>query len=77
MLGYTLAVNDAMPFLSSEQLESLQSAPYYNEDAKELCDRMAEGIQAGKDLAEVRAKFNKWLQEFELDGDALEGDQAG
>ena len=61
MLGYTSAVNDAMPFISSEQLESLQSASHYNEDAKELCDRMAAGIQAGRDLAEVRAEFNKWL----------------
>ena len=45
MFGYTTAVNDATPFLSSEQLESLQDAPNYNENAKELCDRMAEGIQ--------------------------------
>ena len=77
MLGYTSAVNDATPFLYSEQLESFQSAPHYNEDAKELCDRMAEGIQVGRDLAEVRVEFNKWLQEFELDGDDIEGGQVG
>ena len=77
MFGYTSAMNEAASFLSPEQLESLQSASHYNEDAKELCDRVGEGIQAGKDLAEVRAESNKWLQEFELDGDSAEGDQAG
>ena len=79
MFGFTSAVNEATPFLSPEQLESLQNASHYNENAKELCDRIAEGIQSGKDLAEVRAEFNKWLQEFEPngDGDELEGDQAG
>ena len=75
MLGYTSAITEATPFLSSEQLESFQSTSHYNEDAKELCDRIAEGIQAGKDLTEVRAEFNKWLLESELDGDSAEGSQ--
>ena len=59
MFGYTSAVNDAAPFLTSEQLESLQNKPNFNENAKELYDCMAEGIQARKDVAEVRTEFNK------------------
>ena len=77
MFGYTSAIKEAAPFLTSEQLESLQDAQHYNEDAKELYDRMAEGIQEGKDLAELRAEFNEWLQEVDLDDEGSEGNQAG
>ena len=57
MFGYTSAVHDATPVLSPEQMESLQNASHYNEDAKELCNRMAEGIQTEKDLAEIRTEW--------------------
>ena len=59
MFGYTSVANDAAPFLSAEQLESLKNKLKFNEDAKELCDCVAEGIQAGRDLAEVREEFNQ------------------
>lgn len=77
MFGYTSAIHYATPFLTPEQLESLHDKPNFNEDAKELCDRMAEGIQAGRDLAEVREEFNKWLSEFDLDGAELHGEDDG
>ena len=38
---------------------------------------MAEGIQCGRDLAEVRVEFNKQLQKFDQDGDSAGEDQAG
>ena len=47
MFGYTFAIDEAAPYLSPEALESLRNKANYNEDSKELCDRMAEGIQTG------------------------------
>ena len=77
MFGYTSAVDEAAAHLSYEALESLQNTANYHEDSKELCDPMAEGFQAGRNLAEVRDEFNKWLSElnevFEEDG----GEEAG
>nr|XP_027119605.1 uncharacterized protein LOC113736724 [Coffea arabica] len=77
MFRYTSAVNDAAAFLSAEQLESLKDKPNFNKDAKELCDRMTEGIQTGRDLAEVRKEFNQWLSEFNPKSDKLGGNDAG
>ena len=77
MFGYTSAVHDAAPFLTPEQLESLHNKDNFNEDAKELFDRMAEGIRAGRDLAEVKEEFNKWLSEFDLDGAEIHGEDDG
>ncbi|XP_027165900.1 neurofilament light polypeptide-like [Coffea eugenioides] len=77
MLGFTSAIDEAAVHLSSETLESLRNNANYNEDSKELCDRMADGIQVGRNLAEVQDEFNKWLSEldevFEEDG----GEDAG
>ncbi|XP_027155835.1 neurofilament light polypeptide-like [Coffea eugenioides] len=52
MFGFTSGVDAAAAHLSSEALESLKDNDSYNEDSKELCDRMAEGLQAGRNLAE-------------------------
>mgnify|MGYP004722192619 CR=1 FL=1 len=38
---------------------------------------MAEGIRTGRDLAEVKEEFNKWLSEFDLDGAELHGEDDG
>ena len=77
MFGYTSAVHDTAPFLTPDQLESLHDKEHFNEDAKELFDRMAEGIRTGRDLTEVKEEFNKWLSEFDLDGAELQGDDIG
>ncbi|XP_027150498.1 neurofilament light polypeptide-like [Coffea eugenioides] len=75
MFGFTSGVDAAAAHLSSEALESLKNNDSYNEDSKELCDRMAEGLQAGRNLAEVQNEFNKWLSE--LDEVFEEGEEAG
>mgnify|MGYP004718983739 FL=1 len=54
MLRYTLALNKVAPFLSQEDLDSFKNKDNYNENAKKLCDRIAEGIQAGRNLAEIQ-----------------------
>ncbi|XP_027166727.1 tropomyosin-2-like [Coffea eugenioides] len=65
MFGYTSAIDEAVPHLSSEALKSLRNKANYNEDSKERCDWMAEGIQVGRNLAEVRDEFNKWLSKLD------------
>ena len=65
MLGYTSAIDEAAVHLSSEALESLRNNANYNENSKKLCERMAEGIQVGRNVAEVQDEFNKWLSEFD------------
>ncbi|XP_027166115.1 uncharacterized protein LOC113766088 [Coffea eugenioides] len=81
MLGFTSAIDEAAAHLPSEALESLRNNANYNENSKELCDRMAEGIQAGKNLAEVQEEFNKWLSEldevFDEDGEEEAGSDVG
>ena len=59
MFSYTPAIDETAPHLSSEAFESLKNKANYNKDSKELCDRMAEGIQTGRNLAEVWDEFNK------------------
>ena len=41
----------------------------YNDDAKKLCDLMAEGIQVGRNLIEVREEFNLEMADFKLSTD--------
>ena len=81
MLGFTSAIDEAAAHLSSEALQSLKNSANYNEDSKELCDRMADGIQAGRNLAEIQDEFNKWLSEldevFEEDGGGEAGGDVG
>nr|XP_027088515.1 uncharacterized protein LOC113709865 [Coffea arabica] len=81
MLGFTSAIDEAAAHLSSEALESLKNSVNYNEDSKELCDWMADGIQAGRNLAEVQDEFNKWLSEldkvFEEEGGEDTGGDVG
>lgn len=67
IFGYTSAVNEVGPLLSFEDLDTFKSKDSYNEDAKELCDRVADGIQAGRNLSEVLKEFNRWLSEFEVE----------
>ena len=74
MFSYISAILDVAPHLSSEQLDTFKDKTSYNEDAKELCDRMVEGIQAGKNLIKVHEKFNHEMIEFEL---VLDGDELG
>ena len=61
IFGYTSAIDEIAPHLSSETLESFKNKAHYNENSKELCDRMAKGSQVGRNLAEIRDEFNKWL----------------
>lgn len=77
MFGYTTTIQDAASFLTPEQLDVLKDKPNYNDDAKELCDRMANGIQFGRDLAEVREEFNREIAEFEQASDNEFGGAAG
>ena len=66
MFRYTLAINKVASLLSPEELDSFKNKINYNEDAKEFCNRIAEGIQTDKDLTEIREEFNRWPSEFEL-----------
>ena len=75
MFGYTCAIDEAAPLLSSEALESLRNKTNYNEDSKELCDRMAEGFQAGRNLNKVWNEFNKWLSELDEEFDEEGGEE--
>ena len=77
MLGFTSAIDEAAAYLPSEALESLRNNASYNEDSKELCDRMAEGIQAGRNLAEVQDEFNKWLAELDEVFEEEGGEEVG
>nr|XP_027118412.1 neurofilament light polypeptide-like [Coffea arabica] len=77
MLGFTSAIDDAATHIPSEALESLRNSANYNEDSKELCDRMAEGIQAGRNLAEVQDEFNKWLAELDEVFEEEGGEEVG
>nr|XP_027075991.1 neurofilament light polypeptide-like [Coffea arabica] len=77
MFGFTSAVEEAAAHLSSEALESLKDNANYNEDSKELCDRMAEGLQSGRNLSEVRDEFNKWLSELDEVFEEGQGEEAG
>ena len=58
-------------------MDSLKNKDSYNEDAEELCDRIAESIQAGKNLVDVHEKFNRWLSECELDVEEEAGIEEG
>ncbi|XP_071927679.1 uncharacterized protein [Coffea arabica] len=77
MFGFTSAIDEAAAHLAPEALESLKNHTSYNEDSKELCDRMAEGLQAGRDLAEVQAEFNKWLSEIDEVFEGVEEEETG
>lgn len=63
--------------LTLEDLESFKNKDNYNEDAKELCERMAEGLQADKNLAEVQDEFNQWLSEVDQELEGEEGVEEG
>ena len=76
MLGFTSAIDQAAAHLPSEALESLRNSAHYNEDSTELCDRMAEGIRAGRNLAEVQDEFNKWLSELDEAFEEERGEEA-
>ncbi|XP_027082016.2 uncharacterized protein [Coffea arabica] len=76
MFGFTSGVDAAAAHLSSEALESLKDNAHYNEDSKELCDRMAEGIQNGRNLAEIQDEFNKWLSELDEVFEEGQGEEA-
>lgn len=65
MFGYISTIDEIASHLSSEDLESFKNNANYNEDSKELSDWMAEGIQSGKDLVEIRDEFNRWLSELD------------
>ena len=58
IFGYTSTVNEVGPLLSQEDLDAFKSKESYNENAKKLCDRMADDIQVGWSLTEVREEFN-------------------
>lgn len=62
---YISTIQDAAPHLTSEQLDLLKDKDNYNEDAKDLCDHIVEGIQAGKNLTKVREEFNSEMANFE------------
>ena len=47
MFDYTSTIDEVAPHLSAEDLDFFRSKANYNENSKELCDRMAESIQAG------------------------------
>ena len=56
----------------------LKNKPNFNDDAKELCVRIAEGIQSGRNLAEVREEFNREMEDFEqVPSDGLGGGTEG
>ena len=44
MFGYISAVQNAASFLTLKDLDVLKDKPNFNNDAKELCDRIVEGI---------------------------------
>ena len=77
MFGYTSTIDEVASHLSAEDLESFKNKDNYNEDTKELCDRMAEDIQAGRSLVEVREEFNKWLSEIDQELEDDEGAEEG
>ena len=77
MFSYTSVINEVASLLSQEDLNSFKNNNSYNKDAKELCDRIVESIQAGKNLAYVRKEFNWWLSKFELDAEEESGTEAG